>query len=71
MFIRKNYRPKLFFILFVFFVLYVIIAVRLYLVQIHQRDFFKILAQQQYVTEIKTQPPRAIIYDKQGYGFQK
>lgn len=66
MFIRKNYRPKLFFILFVFFVLYVIIAVRLYLVQIHQRDFFKILAQQQYVTEIKTQPPRAIIYDKQG-----
>lgn len=34
--------------------------------QVHQSKFFKLLATQQYVTEIKTMPPRAHIYDRNG-----
>ena len=63
MIIRKNYKSKLLLILFLFFSLYAVIVVRLFFVQIYQRNFFKLLAKQQYATEITTQPPRALIYD--------
>lgn len=53
-------------VLLFFLVLYAVIAVRLFLVQIYQQDFFEILARQQYVTEITTRPARALIYDRNG-----
>lgn len=64
MLVRKNYKPKLLFVLLFFFFLYAIVLFRLFFIQIYQRDFFKLLAKQQYVTEIKTQPPRALIFDR-------
>jgi cell division protein FtsI (penicillin-binding protein 3) len=66
MLIRKNYKQKLLVVLVSFFGLYAIIIFRLFLIQIYQRDFFTLLAKQQYVTEITTQPPRALIYDRTG-----
>ena len=61
--IKKNYKPRVFGVLAVFFILYAIVAVRLYLLQIHRKDFFKALAQQQYQVELVVNPPRAKIYD--------
>jgi cell division protein FtsI (penicillin-binding protein 3) len=69
MLVRKNYKPKLLILLFLFLPLYIILFFRLFLIQIYQRDFFKLLAKQQYVTEITTQPPRALIYDRMGAPF--
>jgi cell division protein FtsI (penicillin-binding protein 3) len=66
MIVRKDYRPKLFVILVGFFFLYSVVAFRLFFIQIYQRDFFKVLAKQQYATEIKTRPPRALIKDRNG-----
>ncbi len=64
--IKKNYKPRVLIILITFFVLFFIILFRLYLLQIHRKDFFKILARQQYEVELKINPPRAKIYDKTG-----
>jgi len=63
---RRKYKPKLLLILLLFLFLHAIVFVRLFLVQIHQQDFFGMLARQQYVTEITTKPPRALIYDRNG-----
>jgi len=52
MLVRKNYKPKLFVVVLVFLGLYSLIIFRLFILQIYHKDFFKILAQQQYVTEI-------------------
>jgi cell division protein FtsI/penicillin-binding protein 2 len=66
MLVRKNYKSKLFFVLFAFFFLYAVVLLRLFFIQVHQREFFQLIAKQQYVTEISTHPPRAIIYDRRG-----
>lgn len=66
MLIRKNYRPKLLLILFAFLILFIFVVARLFLIQVYQRDFFSLLAKQQYVTEISTNPPRAVILDRNG-----
>lgn len=63
--LKKNYKPRVLLILLGFLSLYSIITARLYLIQIHKKDFFKVLAKQQYNIEIVQQPPRALIYDKQ------
>jgi cell division protein FtsI/penicillin-binding protein 2 len=38
----------------------------MFLLQVGQKDFFKILAQQQYSATIKLNVPRAAIYDRSG-----
>jgi cell division protein FtsI (penicillin-binding protein 3) len=63
---RRNYKPKLLAILALFLCLYIIIICRLFVIQVYHRDFFKLLAQQQYAAEITTQPPRALIFDRTG-----
>ena len=64
--IRNNYRLRLGFILLGFLLLFLIVIVRLYLIQIHRKSFFKHLAEQQYCTELTVQPPRAVIHDRNG-----
>ncbi|MCK4650668.1 penicillin-binding protein 2 [Candidatus Babeliales bacterium] len=64
--IKKNYKPRVFIILIIFSILFFTILTRLYLIQIHRKDFFKILAEQQYKVELKINPPRAKIYDSIG-----
>lgn len=64
MLVRKNYKPKLFFVVLVFLILYLVVITRLFIIQVYHKDFFKILAKQQYVTEITTQPSRAFFYDR-------
>jgi cell division protein FtsI (penicillin-binding protein 3) len=64
--VKKDYKPRIFVVLAVFFVLYLIVVVRLYLIQIYRKDFFKTLAEQQYGVELKINPHRAKIYDTYG-----
>jgi cell division protein FtsI (penicillin-binding protein 3) len=61
--IKKNYKPRVFVVLAVFFILYLIVLVRLYLLQINRKNFFKTLASAQYQVELTINPPRAKIYD--------
>ena len=61
---QKNYKLRLVTVLLLFFFLFLIISVRLYLTQIHRKNFFRNLASQQYAAEITSFPPRAIIYDR-------
>ena len=63
---QKNYKLRLITVLIVFFLLFLIIGVRLYLVQIHKQNFFKNLAAQQYSAEVTVLPSRALIYDRNG-----
>ncbi len=62
--IKKNYKPRVCAVLVVFFLLFSIIFVRLYLIQIYRKDFFNFLAKQQYAVELKINPYRAKILDK-------
>lgn len=64
--VRKDYKPRVLVVLSVFFFLYLIVLVRLYLIQIYRKDFFKILAEQQYGVELTINPHRAKIYDTYG-----
>lgn len=61
--IHSNYIRSIV-IIFLFFLLYVIVAVNLYFIQIQQTDFFKSLADKQYNVTIKTYPPRGYILDR-------
>lgn len=62
--IKKNYKPRVFVVLVIFFLLYSVILIRLYLIQIYRKDFFNFLAKQQYAVELKINPYRAKIFDK-------
>jgi cell division protein FtsI/penicillin-binding protein 2 len=68
--IRKNfakeYKFKLLWIVTVFFFLFFIIFVRLFLLQIYQKDFFSCLAHEQHCATVKIDQPRATIYDRSG-----
>lgn len=64
--VRKDYKPRVLVVLSVFFFLYLIVLVRLYLIQIYRSDFFKVLAEQQYGVELTINPHRAKIYDTYG-----
>ena len=61
---KKNYRPRILIVFLLFTFLFVIVGIRLYLLQINRKDFFQTLARQQYITEVTTHPPRAFIYDR-------
>jgi cell division protein FtsI (penicillin-binding protein 3) len=62
----KDYKPRLSFVLFLFGLFFIIILVRLFLLQIYQKDFFRLLAWQQYSFSIKVNLPRGDIYDRGG-----
>lgn len=64
--LARNYTLRVCVIFICFFLLFMIIAMRLFLIQIRQKDFFKILAKHQYELEITVNPSRAEIYDRSG-----
>ncbi len=64
--LARDYKIRVFTIMLCFLVLYVILALRLFLIQIRQEEFFKILARQQHEIEITLTPRRALIYDSSG-----
>lgn len=62
----KDYRLRLSLVLFGFVLIFVIVALRLFLLQIYQKNFFKELALNQYRISMKINMPRGIIYDRTG-----
>lgn len=64
--LKNDYKPRVVVVFIVFLLLYLIIFTRLYVLQIHGKDFFKNLADQQYLVELKISPDRAKIYDRTG-----
>src|SRR5438128_2161330 len=64
--LARDYTLRVCVVFVCFFGLFTIIAMRLFLVQIRQQDFFKILAKHQYEHEITLNPPRAVVYDRSG-----
>lgn len=54
------------FVVFIFCLLYMIIAVNLYFIQIQQSTFFKDLGEKQYNITVQTLPQRACLYDRHG-----
>lgn len=64
--LARDYRIRVFIVFALYTLLFTIILIRLFLVQIYQKNFFKVLAQQQYELEITLNPPRAALYDANG-----
>jgi cell division protein FtsI (penicillin-binding protein 3) len=64
--LARDYKIRVFIVMICFFFLFTIIAIRLFLIQIRQEEFFKILARQQHELEITLTPRRAQIYDASG-----
>ena len=62
----SRYKLRATIIFFVFGMLYAIIAINLYLIQITHHDFYTNLAYQQYNVTITKTPPRAPIFDRTG-----
>lgn len=63
---HKDYKARIVLVFLAFFAFYLILAVRLFLLQVHQKNFFNILARQQHHVSITITPPRGIIYDRTG-----
>jgi len=57
-------RAKSYFLLMGFALFYFSVALRLYIIQVKQKDFFTTLGEKQYNINITTNPPRAAIYDR-------
>jgi len=64
--LAKDYKIRAFIVLAVFFLMFTVIIIRLFLVQIYQKDFFKVLAKHQHEISITINPPRANILDRFG-----
>lgn len=63
----NNYHKSRSIIVFCFFcILYAILALNLFIIQIHHHAFYEQLGQKQYTTGITIPPPRAPIYDRSG-----
>jgi len=63
---RKQSGFRLFLVFALFLGIYFLVILRLFLLQVYQRDFFKKLASQQYLTELTIRPSRALLYDRNG-----
>ncbi len=61
---NKAYKLHSTFVFFCFCIVYVIIVLKLYLIQIHHNSFFAHLAEQQYQISVTTYPSRALIFDR-------
>ena len=59
----RDYKVRIAIVFIFFATLFVVIAVRLFLLQIKQKNFFKLLAEQQYELQVKMTPPRGVIVD--------
>lgn len=64
--ITSSNKIKGVFVFFIFCIIYIIITVNLYVIQVVQTNFFKDLAERQYKVTVTQQPPRGIIYDHNG-----
>lgn len=64
--LARDYKIRVFAVFAFFCCLLSIVAVRLFLLQVRHRNFFKLLAQQQYELEVAVKPPRGVIYDSNG-----
>lgn len=62
----KDYQLRLAFVLCCFVLVFIIVLVRLFLLQIYQQNFFKELALNQYQISMKINMPRGVIYDRTG-----
>jgi cell division protein FtsI (penicillin-binding protein 3) len=62
--VKKNYKPRIIIVFIAFISLYLIILARLYIIQVHGKNFFQNLAKQQYMFQLKINPNRAKIYDR-------
>lgn len=63
---QRDYKIRLGFVLILFGFLYAIVLMRLFLLQIYQKNFFKVLADQQYNFSVKVNLPRGEIFDRSG-----
>ena len=61
---QNNNYMRSFIIVFLFFILYVIIAINLYFIQIKHAPFFQNLADKQYHVTVQTYPQRGYIVDR-------
>lgn len=62
----KNHKTRVMLLFGLFLLMYLVIAVRLFLLQVYQKDFFNILARQQHQVSITINPARGIIFDRTG-----
>ena len=63
---ESKYKKRVILALIFFIVLYGIVLVRLFFIQVYQHEFFTSLGSAQYNVSIKLEPPRAAIMDKNG-----
>lgn len=63
---KRSYKARSIFILFIFSLLYLVILFNLYLIQIRQNAFFSYLGQKQYNVTISRYAARAEIFDRNG-----
>lgn len=64
--IDKTYKLKTSYIFLFFTLLYCIVLLNLFSLQIRHHEFYKEIATKQYLTSVTTYPPRATIFDRNG-----
>ncbi len=64
---QRDYKIRLGVVLILFGLFFSIILIRLFLLQIYQKNFFRVLASQQYNFTVKVNLPRGEIFDRRGY----
>ncbi len=64
--LARDYKIRVFIVFACFVMLFAVVIARLFLLQIYQKEFFKILAKQQHEVEVTLTPRRAMIYDRSG-----
>lgn len=65
----QSFRFRSTIIFFIFTLLYALIGINLYVIQIKQHNFYKKLAEQQYHVTITQTPPRGPIFDRTGNNY--
>ena len=63
---EKNYKLRVIGVLIIFFILYALVLVRLFFIQIYYNDFFMQMGHSQYNVRITLDQPRASIFDRNG-----
>lgn len=63
---QKNYKVRVILVFLAFMAIYVVLVTRLFLLQIHQKDFFHMLAVQQHQVTLTSNPARGLIFDRSG-----
>ncbi|MFA6534822.1 MAG: penicillin-binding protein 2 [Candidatus Babeliales bacterium] len=63
---QRDYKIRLGVVLILFGFLFTIVLIRLFLLQIYRKNFFRVLASQQYNFSVKVNLPRGEIFDRSG-----